>query len=159
MSNVFPRRHCHRFTVKLWPLALLLGFSCCRSVGDKAFRPNFADKTIETTQSRNAKIALRMLDKLEDQAGGVEFDAESSASTFQHVLPQAPASDWAQFEDRDQGMSSFRLGSLVLLEAETKDIANPPFHLKRAALQCCSAADAWRLANAFTRMTNGRPQA
>lgn len=34
-------------------------------------------------------------------------------------------------------MSSFRLGSLVLLEAETKDIANPPFHLKRAVLRTC----------------------
>lgn len=49
------------------------------------------------------------------QAGGVEFDAESSSYSIEHVLPQSPASEWDQSDDRDLEHSIYRLDNMVML--------------------------------------------
>jgi len=103
---------------------------------DAAFKADFAEKSIKTTQSRNAKIVRYILCKLEKQAGGIDFDADSSAYTIEHVLPQSPKEGWDVFNDRDLETFVYRLGNMVMLEAgKNKDIANYPYADKRPILQ------------------------
>lgn len=103
---------------------------------DEAFRADFADKVIKTTQSRNAKIVRYILCKLEKQACGIEFDADSPSYTIEHVLPQSPEAGWDAFNDRDLETFVYRLGNMVMLEAgKNKDIGNRPYSDKRPVLQ------------------------
>ncbi len=103
---------------------------------DDAFRADFAEKVIKTTQSRNAKIVRYILCKLEKQAGGIDFDADSPSYTLEHVLPQSPEDGWEAFNDRDLETFVYRLGNMVLLEAgKNKDIGNRPYADKRPVLQ------------------------
>ncbi|MDF9393800.1 MULTISPECIES: DUF262 domain-containing protein [Methylococcus] len=107
--------------------------------GDDAFCTDFADKSIKTTQSRNAKIVRYILCKLERQAGGIDFDPESAAYTIEHVLPQSPQGGWEAFSDRDLDTFIYRLGNMVMLEAgKNKDIANQPYADKRPVLAASS---------------------
>jgi hypothetical protein len=102
---------------------------------DEAFRADFAEKSIKTTQSRNAKIVRYLLRKLEKQAGGVDFDPESAAYTIEHVLPQSPGDGWEAFSDRDLETFAYRLGNMVMLESgKNKDLANKPYAEKRPVL-------------------------
>ncbi|MCP5425341.1 MAG: DUF262 domain-containing protein [Gammaproteobacteria bacterium] len=103
---------------------------------DDAFRADFAEKSIKTTQSRNAKVVRYLLCKLERQAGGLEFDQELATYTIEHVLPQSPQGGWEAFSDRDLENFVYRLGNMVMLEAgKNKAIANQPYADKRPVLQ------------------------
>ncbi len=103
---------------------------------DDAFRADFADKSIKTTQSRNAKVVRYILCKLERQAGGIDFDPESATYTIEHVLPQSPQGGWEAFSDRDLDNFVYRLGNMVMLEAgKNKAIANQPYASKRPFLE------------------------
>ncbi|MGI2324591.1 MULTISPECIES: DUF262 domain-containing protein [unclassified Methylococcus] len=105
-------------------------------LGDDAFRADFADKSIKTTQSRNAKVVRYILCKLERQAGGIDFDPESATYTIEHVLPQSPQVGWEAFSDRDLDNFVYRLGNMVMLEAgKNKAIANQPYADKRLVLE------------------------
>ncbi len=102
---------------------------------DDAFRADFAEKAIKTTQSRNAKVVRYILCKLEKQAGGIEFDADSPAYTIEHVLPQSPENGWDAFSDRDLETFTNRLANMVMLEAgKNKDIGNRPYADKQPVL-------------------------
>lgn len=103
---------------------------------DAAFKSDFAEKSIKTTQSRNAKIVRYILCKLERQAGGIEFDPDSSSYTIEHVLPQSPDEGWDVFHDRDLDVFVYRLGNMVMLEAgKNKILGNKPYAEKRPVLQ------------------------
>jgi hypothetical protein len=103
---------------------------------DRAFRADFAEKSIKTTQSRNAKIVRYILCKLERQAGGIDFDPDSASYTIEHILPQSPQAGWEAFSDRDLESLIYRLGNMVMLETgKNKDIANKPYAEKRQVLQ------------------------
>lgn len=103
---------------------------------DEAFRADFAEKSIKTTQSRNAKVVRYILCKLEKQLGGIDFDADSSTYTIEHVLPQSPKEGWEAFNDRDLENFVYRLGNMVMLEAgKNKEIGNHPYAKKRPILQ------------------------
>ncbi|QXP86461.1 DUF262 domain-containing protein [Methylococcus capsulatus] len=102
---------------------------------DDAFRADFAEKSIKTTQSRNAKVVRYILCKLERQAGGIDFDPESATYTIEHVLPQSPQGGWEAFSDRDLENFVYRLGNMIMLEAsKNKAIANQPYADKRPVL-------------------------
>lgn len=106
---------------------------------DDAFRADFAEKVIKTTQTRNAKIVRYILCKLEKQAGGIDFDADSSAYTIEHVLPQSPEDGWDAFNDRDLETFVYRLANMAMLEAgKNKEIGNKSFADKRPVLQLSS---------------------
>lgn len=103
--------------------------------GDDAFKGDFAEKVIKTTQSRNAKIVRYILCKLEKQAGGIDFDADSPNYTIEHVLPQSPEAGWDAFNDRDLETFVYRLANMAMLEAgKNKDIGNRPYAEKRPVL-------------------------
>lgn len=102
---------------------------------DEAFRADFAEKSIKTTQTRNAKIVRYILCKLEKQAGGIDFDADSPSYTIEHVLPQSPEGGWDAFNDRDLEMFTYRLANMAMLEAgKNKGIGNKPYSDKRPVL-------------------------
>lgn len=102
---------------------------------DDAFRADFADKVIKTTQSRNAKIVRYILCKLEKQYSGMEFDTESPAFTIEHLLPQSPEIGWDAFDDRDLNNFVYRVGNMVMLETgKNRDLGNKPYNLKRDVL-------------------------
>ncbi|TVR65760.1 MAG: DUF262 domain-containing protein [Candidatus Competibacteraceae bacterium] len=103
---------------------------------DEAFKADFAEKAIKTTQSRNAKIVRYILCKLEKQAGGIDFDPDSPAYTIEHVLPQSPEAGWDAFNDRDLESFIYRLANMVMLETgKNKAIGNKPYADKRPILQ------------------------
>ena len=103
---------------------------------DETFRADFSEKSIKTTQSRNAKIVRYILNKLEKQEGGTDFDPESSAYTLEHVLPQSPGKGWEAFNDRDLESLVFRLSNMVMLETgRNRDAGNKPYAEKRKVLQ------------------------
>ena len=104
--------------------------------GDEAFKADFAEKVIKTTQSRNARIVRYILCKLEKQAGGIDFDADSPSYTIEHVLPQSPEAGWNAFNDRDLESFVYRLANMAMLEAgKNKDIGNKSYAEKRPVLQ------------------------
>jgi len=125
--------------------------------GDEAFRADFAEKVIKTTQSRNAKIVRYILCKLEKQAGGIDFDADSPIYTIEHVLPQSPEDGWGAFNDRDLENFVYRLGNMVMLEAgRNKEIGNQPYADKRPVLQQSSMYLTQKLAEENTEWIPGR---
>lgn len=106
---------------------------------DTAFRADFAEKSIKTTQSRNAKIVRYVLCKLERHAGGIDFDANSPVYTIEHILPQSPDRGWDAFADRDLEGLTYRLANMVMLEASiNRDLGNQSFDLKRQAFAASS---------------------
>lgn len=115
--------------------------------GDDAFRADFAEKAIKTTQSRNAKIVRYILCQLEKQASGTDFDPDSPAYTIEHVLPQSPDTGWDAFNDRDLDTFIYRLANMVMLEAgRNRDLANKPYWDKRLVLQQSAISLTRRLA-------------
>ena len=104
--------------------------------GDDAFKVDFSEKVLKTTQSRNARIVRYILSKLERQAGGIDFDPDSPSYTIEHVLPQSPEAGWDAFPDRDLETLVYRLANMVMLEAgKNKEIGNKPYTEKRPVLQ------------------------
>ncbi len=103
---------------------------------DEAFRADFAEKSIKTTQSRNAKIVRYILARLEKHHGGLEFDPESASYTIEHILPQSPQAGWDAFSDRDLEHFIYRLGNMVMLESsKNKQVANLPYVEKQPVLR------------------------
>lgn len=102
---------------------------------DAAFRADFAEKSVKTTQTRNAKLVRYILCRLERQAGGTDFDVDSPAYTIEHVLPQSPDAGWDAFSDRDLESFAYRLANMVMLEAgANRSAGNRPYAEKRPAL-------------------------
>lgn len=114
---------------------------------DEMFRADFSEKSIKTTQSRNAKIVRYILNKLEKQDNGMDFDPESSAYTLEHILPQSPGAGWEAFSDRDLESLVFRLSNMVILETgKNKATGNKPYAEKREILQSSTIRLTRRLA-------------
>lgn len=102
---------------------------------DAAFRADFAEKSVKTTQTRNAKLVRYILCRLERQAGGADFDVDSPVYTIEHVLPQSPDAGWDAFSDRDLESFVYRLANMVMLEAgANRSVGNRPYAEKRPAL-------------------------
>ncbi|MDW8395082.1 MAG: DUF262 domain-containing HNH endonuclease family protein [Anaerolineae bacterium] len=101
--------------------------------GDAPFAGDFAEKSLRTTQSRNARIVRYILAKLEKQLGGIEFDIDSPDYTIEHVLPESPTEGWEAFEDRDLEHFVYRLGNMTILERDlNKEAGNKPYQAKLA---------------------------
>lgn len=124
---------------------------------DDAFRADFAQKCIVTTQSRNAKIVRYILAKLERQDGGIDFDPESARYTIEHILPQSPESGWEAFQDGDLESFTYRLANMVMLEAgPNRDIGNRPYSDKRSRLQASAVHLTRKLAEENSEWTPER---
>lgn len=128
--------------------------------GDEAFRTDFSEKSIKTTQTRNAKVVRYILYKLERQADGLDFDRDSPAYNIEHVLPQSPGAGWEVFSDRDLDAFIYRLSNMVMLESSVnRDIGNGAYAEKRDALRASAVSLTRRLAEENDDWTPERLQA
>jgi len=99
---------------------------------DRAFRADFAEKSIKTASSRNARIVRYVLHAIEKQASGQDFDPESDTLTIEHILPQNPGEGWDSFSENEIEAMLYRLGNMTLLtKAENKTIGNAAFAVKK----------------------------
>jgi hypothetical protein len=118
--------------------------------GDDAFRADFAERGIKTTNARNTKIVRYILAAIEKQIGGAEVDPDSSDYTIEHVLPQRPDAGWEVFPDRDLEQFVYRIGNMTLLEApKNKTCANRPYVEKRPLIQSSALMSARKLAEDY----------
>lgn len=103
--------------------------------GDRVFRADFAEKSIRTTQSSQARLVRYILARLERQAGGAHLDPGSLAYSLEHLLPQSPQNGWDAFPDRDLDSYIYRLANMVLLEAASnRAVGNRSYAEKRPVL-------------------------
>jgi uncharacterized protein with ParB-like and HNH nuclease domain len=85
-------------------------------INDEQFRLNFAQKTLNTV--RHKKLVRYILFKLEQDAGGNEYDFEEDMATIEHILPENPDKNWtSNFPVDVQDKFIYRLGNYTLLEA------------------------------------------
>ncbi len=99
---------------------------------DDAFRTDFAEKVIKTTQRRNAKIVRYILRELERHVGRADLDEDSTSYSLEHVLPQSPQGGWEAFSDSDLENFVYRLGNMVMLETgDNRDLGNKLYAEKR----------------------------
>lgn len=102
---------------------------------DDSFSAFFADKILDTRNSRNAKIVRYLLCQLEKQESGQENDFENSTFTIEHILPQKPNTGWQNFTDADLESMTYRLGNMALLEKnKNQDTGNSEFDIKKPIL-------------------------
>jgi hypothetical protein len=101
-------------------------------LSDDRFRNAFAEKSLKTTQSRNKRVVRYLLFQLEKHVSGKEYDFESERYSIEHILPENPETDWAQFADEQLESMTYRLGNLTLLaSAVNRDLGNKSFAEKR----------------------------
>lgn len=102
---------------------------------DDLFAASFADKVLDTRNSRNARIVRYILCQLEKQESSQEYDFESSLFNIEHILPQNLAEGWQEFNDSDIETMTYRLGNMALLEKnKNKSISNSGYSSKRTIL-------------------------
>ena len=121
---------------------------------DQAFRADFREKSITTSQSRNAKVVRYILSALERDAGGVPIDPAAPGFSLEHLFPQSPDAGWEAFSERDQDSFIHRLGNLALLETSLNgDLANRSYAEKRPALQASAVTSTRQLAERYDTWT------
>jgi hypothetical protein len=100
--------------------------------GDVAFRANFSEKSMRTTQSRNKRVVRYILCALEKQLTAAALDFDSDSFNLEHVLPENPEAGWEAFSEDELEALVFRLGNLTLLQkGANKDLGNAPYAQKK----------------------------
>ena len=121
---------------------------------DEAFKADFREKAVKTSQSRNAKVVPYILSALETEGGGADLDLVAAGLSIEHIFPQAPDAGWEAFSERDQETFVHRLGNLALLEtALNRDLANVPYASKRPALAASAITTTRQLAETYDDWT------
>ena len=99
---------------------------------DDAFRTNFAEKSLRTTQSRNKRVVRYILCALEKRLTDTALDFDSDSFNLEHILPENPEAGWEAFSEDELEALVFRLGNLTLLQKGTnKDLGNAPYAQKK----------------------------
>lgn len=100
---------------------------------DKQFRAAFAEKELQTTNSRNRKIVRYILFQIEKQKSGQALDFESATYNLEHILPENATEAWAHIEEAKQERLIYRLGNMTPLETKyNRQVGNSDFETKRA---------------------------
>jgi hypothetical protein len=116
-------------------------------VDDDKFRQDFALLALDTGSQRK-KLAKHILARLEGDASDRACDPDTDPGTIEHILPENPLDDWADYFPREQWDESvYRLGNLTLLEpALNRLIANSSYAGKVSAYLKSSYAITRRVA-------------
>lgn len=124
---------------------------------DEVFKAVFADKIIRTTDARNNRVVRYILCELERQHSGQDYDFESDAFNIEHVLPQNPQTNWAQFSDEEVESMVYRIGNMALLaKGDNKHIGNANYAAKRSVLQASNFGLTQKLAEENAHWTPER---
>lgn len=101
---------------------------------DDIFKASFAEKILNTTNSRNLHIVRYILCELEKQQSTIDHDVKSDSFNVEHVLPQNPEQGWESFTDEEVETNLYRLGNMALLnKKQNKNIGNVAFEVKKDA--------------------------
>ncbi len=101
-------------------------------VGDSEFRNAFAEKSIRTTDNRNAKVMRYVLAELERHISQARLDFGHSHYNIEHVMPQNPGEGWQHVSEDTIDQFRFRIGNMTLLESSrNREIGNKSFSEKR----------------------------
>ena len=99
---------------------------------DAQFKAAFADKELRTTSSRNKNVVRFILFQLEKHVGNADYDLESDKYNIEHILPEHPGEDWADYDEHRDEKFIYRLGNITLMEAKTnRDLGNEVYSVKR----------------------------
>jgi hypothetical protein len=99
---------------------------------DRQFKAGFAEKALQTTNSRNRKIVRYVLFELEKQQSGQDFDFESATYNLEHILPEHPDAEWAHLDEAKQDRLIYRLGNITPLETgRNRGLGNSGYASKR----------------------------
>ncbi len=124
---------------------------------DDQFKTAFSEKIIRTTDARNRRVVRYVLCELERQDSNQDYDFESDIFNVEHILPQNPETNWAQFTDEEAEAMVYRIGNMALLEKSVnRDIANADYQAKRPRLQASSFALTRKLAEENADWNPGR---
>ena len=117
---------------------------------DGEFKTAFADKTLRTTSSRNNRVVRFILFRIEEHLSHTGLDFESAKYGVEHVLPENPGDEWAQFDDRQREAFTYRLGNVTLLETTTnRSLRNAGFARKRPVLAASGLLTSRKLAQDY----------
>ena len=117
---------------------------------DGEFKTAFADKTLRTTSSRNNRVVRFILFCIEEHLSHTGLDFESAKYGVEHVLPENPGDEWAQFDDRQREAFTYRLGNVALLETTTnRSLGNAGFARKRPVLAASGLLTSRKLAQDY----------
>lgn len=103
-------------------------------VDDEPFREAFAKRAISAGGSRR-RIVRYILCALEKQMHNADLDADTTAATIEHILPEHPSDEWWQwFRPEFHERYVRRLGNYLLLEGKLNRRAagNAPLAQKKA---------------------------
>lgn len=124
---------------------------------DATFKTLFTEKTLNTTNSRNAKIVRFTFAEIEKHLTGNEYDFASENFSIEHVLPQNAEHGWTHFDDVEVEAMLYRLGNMCLLEKNiNRDIANLAFDQKKSKLSESTFLLARNIASENTEWTSER---
>jgi len=103
---------------------------------DQQFKAAFADKELQTTNSRNKKVVRYILFEIERQRSGQDFSLESAIYSIEHILPESPSEHWASIDETKQERLIYRLGNMTSLESSyNRDIGNKEYAFKRTVYE------------------------
>lgn len=103
---------------------------------DKAFRADFAEKSIKTVSTRNTRIVRYILCALEKHIGGTDLDFDSEKFNIEHILPQNPNTGWENFSENEAEALAYRLGNMMLLETSAnRNLGNATYDVKKLKYQ------------------------
>jgi len=101
-------------------------------LSDNEFANAFAEKQLQTTQSRNKWVAKYILSRLEKQSAGVDYDVDSASYSLEHILPENPETGWDDISDENVERFKYRLGNMALLKTgQNRDLGNAEFSEKK----------------------------
>ncbi len=109
--------------------------SAMRSIypDDEDFATAFTDKQLSTAHSRNKRIVRYILFTFERFLSGTEYDFDSDRYNVEHILPEHPEENWAQFSARDHEQSVYRLGNMTIMgRSANRNAGNVSFEEKRS---------------------------
>jgi hypothetical protein len=98
----------------------------------EARQSGFAGTIIQTTDSRNNRVARCILCALGKHLSGRDFNVVCDAFTVEHVLPQKAPDGWGGINHDDAEALIFRLGNMTLLQAgANRDLGNHSYAHQR----------------------------
>ncbi len=99
---------------------------------DAEFQLAFEKKGLNTNNSRNKKIVRYILFSLENHIAHTQLDFTSAQFTIEHILPENPEDKWQHIDDAKLSTLTYRLGNMVLLEADkNREIGNAEYCEKK----------------------------
>ncbi len=99
---------------------------------DPVFCTAFAEKELNTAAARNKKVVRYILFSLEKHLSKNDYELESDKYNIEHILPESPGVEWADYNENTDERYIHRLGNYTLItQKENRDAGNKGYSDKR----------------------------